>query len=80
MKINVNVNVNVIRGIIQSLQSRASIICQDQQDLLNKIDNFRCNLQLSSNPQWFTNSVLYSKDSRNPDKKKSLLVLCLSPM
>lgn len=68
------------RGTIQCLHSRASTICEHQQELLNKTDNFRCNLQLSGNPQWFTNSVHYSKDSRNPDKEKSLLALCLCAM
>jgi hypothetical protein len=37
---------HVKRGIVQSLHSRASTICQEQQDLLNEIDNLRHDLQL----------------------------------
>jgi hypothetical protein len=41
---------HVKRGLIQSLHTRASTICQEQQDLINEISSLRRDLQLNGYP------------------------------
>jgi hypothetical protein len=57
---------HVKRGLIQSLHSRASTICQDRQDLAREINNLRHELQLNGYPKGFIDSVINSKGSSRP--------------
>jgi hypothetical protein len=60
---------HIKRDVVQSLHSRASIICQERQDLLNEI-NMRRDLQLSGYPQRFIDSVLKSRGSCRPEEEE----------
>jgi hypothetical protein len=60
---------HVKRGLIQSLFNRASIICQERQDLLHEIKDLRHDLQLNGYPQGFINLAIKSKDSSRPKKE-----------
>jgi hypothetical protein len=57
---------------IFSLHDRASIICQEQ-DLLVEVNNLRRDLQLSVYPQGFINLVVRSKGSSHQKKEEKPL-------
>jgi hypothetical protein len=63
----------VKRSLIQSLHSRASIICQERQDLFHESSNLGRDLKLSAYPQGFIDSVVNSKGSRHPNKEEKPL-------
>jgi hypothetical protein len=66
------------RGLIQSLRSRASTICQVRQDLFNEISSLRRFLQFNGYPQGFIDSVINSKGSSGPNKEvKPLGYVCI---
>jgi hypothetical protein len=52
LNFNSNHPPHVKRGIVHSLHDRATTICKDWQDLL-KVNNLRCDLQLSGYSQGF---------------------------
>jgi hypothetical protein len=64
---------HVKRGLVQSLQKRASTICQEQQDLFNEITILRRDLQLSGYHQVFINSVINSKGNSHPNTEEKPL-------
>jgi hypothetical protein len=59
----------VKRGFIQSLHNRVSTICQERQDLVNKIRSLRRDLQLNGYPQGFIDLVINSKCRPNKEDK-----------
>jgi hypothetical protein len=61
---------HVKRGIIHSLNDRASTICQERQDLLVEANNLRRDLQLNGYPQGFINTVVRSKGSSRQKKEE----------
>jgi hypothetical protein len=69
----------VKRGIVQSLHRRASIICQEQEDILKEISNLRSDLQLRGYPDQFTDSVLTSRRNSRPEEEKKPLGSVIIP-
>jgi hypothetical protein len=63
VKFNSNYPSHVKWGLIQSLHSRASTICQERQNLVKEISSLRSDLQLNDYPQGFIDSVIDSKGS-----------------
>jgi hypothetical protein len=60
-------------GLIQSLHSRASTICQERQDLVKEISSQRSDLQLSGYPQGFIELVINSQGIiRSNEEQKPL--------
>jgi hypothetical protein len=56
------------KGLIQSLHTRASTICQEHQDLSNEISSLRCD---------FIHSVINSKGSSHPSREEKSLCISL---
>jgi hypothetical protein len=46
-------------------------MCQEREDLFNKLSSLRSNLQLNSYVQSFIDSVINSKGSSFPNKRKA---------
>jgi hypothetical protein len=61
------------RGLIQSLHKRASIICQEHQDLCDETRGLRHDLQLNGYPRGFIDSVINSKGSSRMNKEEKPL-------
>jgi hypothetical protein len=64
---------HVKRGLIQCPHSRASTICQEQQDLFNEISSLRHDLQINEYPQGFIDSVINSNGRSFPNKEEKPL-------
>jgi hypothetical protein len=73
LNFNPNHPPHVKRGLIQSLHSRASTICQERQDLVKKISSLRSDLQLNGYPHGFLDSVINSKGSNRLNEEQNLL-------
>jgi hypothetical protein len=71
---------HVKRGLIQSIHNRASTICQEPQELFNEISNLKHDLQLSSYPQGFIDSVINSKGSSHLNTEEKPLGSVISHM
>jgi hypothetical protein len=81
LNFNSNHTPHVKRGLIQSLHKRASVICQEHQDLCYEIRGLRHDLQLNGYPRGFIDSVINSKGSSRLNKeKKSLWFTYISHM
>jgi hypothetical protein len=63
LNFNFNHPPDVKRGFIQSLQNRASIICQELQYVVKENSSLRTDLQLNGYPQSFTHSAINSNGS-----------------
>jgi hypothetical protein len=70
LSFNSNHPPHVERGLIQSLHSRASTICQERQDLAKEISNLRSDLQLNGYPEGYIDSVINSKGSSRLNKEQ----------
>jgi hypothetical protein len=57
---------HVKRGVIHSLISRASFVCQDQKDFNNEIKNIRHGLMLNEYPEDFVDSVMKPSTRNRP--------------
>jgi hypothetical protein len=64
---------HVKSGLIQSLHSRASTVCQERQDLVKEMSTLRSDLELSGYPQDFNDSVINSKGSSRLNKEQKPL-------
>jgi hypothetical protein len=73
LNFNSNHPPHVKRGLIQSLHKRASIICQEHQDLCDEIRGLRHDLQLNGYPRGFIDSVINSKGSSRLNKEEEPL-------
>jgi hypothetical protein len=73
LNFNSNHPPHVKRGLIQSLHKRASIICQEHQDLCDEIRGLRHDLQLNGYPRGFIDSVINSKGSSRLNKEEKPL-------
>jgi hypothetical protein len=60
---------HVKRGLVQSLNCKASTICQEQEDVrdLNETGNMRCDLQLSGCPKRLIDSIIKFRRSSFPE-------------
>jgi hypothetical protein len=65
LNFNSNHPAHVKRGLIQSLLTRASTICQERNDLRHEI-RLKRDLQLNGYPRVFIGSVIHSKGSSLP--------------
>jgi hypothetical protein len=57
------------RGVFRNLIRRAKVICQDQKDLNNEINNMRHELVLNSYPQEFVDSIMKPSRSNHPSSE-----------
>jgi hypothetical protein len=64
---------HIKRGFIQSLHKRASVICQEHQDLCDEIRGLIIDLQLNGYPRGFIDSVINSKGSSRLNKEEKPL-------
>jgi hypothetical protein len=67
---NSNCPPHVERGLMQSHHNRASTICQERQDLVNRISSLRHDLLLNGYPQGFTDSVINAKGISRLNKEQ----------
>jgi hypothetical protein len=68
LSFNSNHPYHVKRGLVQGLHNRVPTVCQEQ-DLFDEISSLRRDLQLSSCPQGFTDSVINSNGSSRRNKE-----------
>jgi hypothetical protein len=64
---------HIKRDIIQSLHKRASVICQEHQDLCDEIRGLKLDLQLNGYQRGFIDSVNNSKGSSRLNKEEKPL-------
>jgi hypothetical protein len=57
---------HVKRGAVHGLISQAKVICQEQKEFNNEIENVRHDLMLSEYPQEFVDSIMKPSRSNRP--------------
>jgi hypothetical protein len=77
--LNFNHPPHVKRGLIQSLHNRASIICQERQNLDKEISTLRSDLQLNGCPQDLIDSAINSKGTSRLNEEQKPLVSVYIP-
>jgi hypothetical protein len=57
------------RGVINSLDNRAKVVCQNQKEFNNEIKNIRHDLMLNGYPKEFIDSVMKPSTRNHPSSE-----------